>query len=90
LVKSALTQLSAERLIGVLMTGMGDDGAEAMTRLHALGGITIAQSEDTAVVWGMPGALAKANGADWILPVDAIATKLQELVSAHASDPKDA
>jgi two-component system chemotaxis response regulator CheB len=90
LVKSALMQLSAERLIGVLMTGMGDDGAEAMTRLHALGGITIAQSEDTAVVWGMPGALAKANGADWILPVDAIATKLQELVAAHATDPKDA
>ena len=43
------------------MTGMGDDGAEAMARLHALGGRTIAEAEETAVVWGMPGELVEGR-----------------------------
>jgi two-component system, chemotaxis family, protein-glutamate methylesterase/glutaminase len=66
---------------------MGDDGAEAMTRLHALGGRAIAEAEETAAVWGMPGELAKAGGADWILPVQKIAGKLQQLVPIDAADP---
>ena len=68
--------LGAARLVGVLMTGMGDDGAAAMTRLRAEGGHTIAESEDSAVVWGMPGALVKAGGAGIVLPLDAIAPHL--------------
>ncbi len=72
------------------MSGMGNDGAEAMTRLHALGGRTIAEAEETAVVWGMPGELVKAGGADWILPVQKIAEQLQQLVPPHAADPKTA
>lgn len=70
------------------MTGMGNDGAEAMTRLHALGGRTIAEAEETAVVWGMPGELAKAEGADWILPLPAIAEQLQQLLPVHAPHQK--
>ena len=60
---------AAASLIGVLMTGMGNDGAEAMALLHAQGGSTIAEAEETAVVWGMPGELVKAGGADWVLPL---------------------
>jgi two-component system, chemotaxis family, protein-glutamate methylesterase/glutaminase len=41
------------------------------------------------VVWGMPGELVKAGGADWVLPVQKIADKLQQLVPLHASDPKN-
>jgi two-component system, chemotaxis family, protein-glutamate methylesterase/glutaminase len=88
LVRSALKHVSPEQLVGVLMTGMGDDGAQAMTQLHALGGRTIAEAEETAVVWGMPGELVKAGGADWVLPVQKIADKLLQLVPIHASDPK--
>ena len=73
LVTTAIDVLGAARLVGVLMTGMGDDGAAAMTRLRAEGGHTIAESEDSAVVWGMPGALVKAGGAGIVLPLDAIA-----------------
>ena len=55
LVESAIAHVPPSLLIGVLMTGMGDDGAGSMTRLRALGGRTIAEAEETAVVWGMPG-----------------------------------
>ncbi len=78
LVTTAMEQLGAARLIGVLMTGMGNDGATAMTRLSVEGGRTIAESEETAVVWGMPGELVKAGGAQVILPLDKIAHCLMD------------
>jgi two-component system, chemotaxis family, protein-glutamate methylesterase/glutaminase len=80
LVRSAMEHLPASSLIGILMTGMGYDGAEAMALLRDRGGRTIAESEETAVVWGMPGELVKANGADWVLPLPRIADRLQRLV----------
>jgi len=80
LVRSAMEHLPASQLVGVLMTGMGSDGAGAMTLLHEQGGKTIAEAEETAVVWGMPGELVKANGADWVLPLPAIAGCLQRLL----------
>ena len=80
LVRSALEHLPASRIVGVLMTGMGDDGAQAMTLVHENGGRTIAEAPETAVVWGMPGELVKANGATVILPVHAIADGLQQMV----------
>ena len=82
LTDSAMEHLPSVRLIGVLMTGMGDDGAAAMTRLHKNGGRTIAEAEETAVVWGMPGALVHAGGADFVLPLDAIGRGLMDLVAA--------
>lgn len=86
LVDSALRHVAPQQLIGVLMTGMGNDGAAAMGRLHEAGGTTIAESKDTAVVWGMPGELVAAGGADWTEPVHAIAARLQEL-TPDAADP---
>ncbi len=76
LVSTAMEHLGSRRLIGVLMTGMGNDGAAAMTRLSAEGGRTIAEAEETAVVWGMPGELVKAGGAQVIAPLDNIARHL--------------
>jgi len=86
LVDSALRHVDPPQLIGVLMTGMGNDGAAAMARLHEAGGTTIAEAKDTAVVWGMPGELVAAGGADWTEPVHAIAARLQEL-TPNAADP---
>ena len=85
LVRSAMEYLPATQLIGVLMTGMGDDGAEAMTILRAGGGTTIAEAEETAVVWGMPGELTRAGGATFVLPLPKISRRLQKLVpdAAH-------
>jgi two-component system chemotaxis response regulator CheB len=77
LVVSALEQLDPDQLLGVMLTGMGDDGADAMTQLRARGGRTIAESEDTAVVWGMPGELVKRGGASLVLPLQKIADQIQ-------------
>ena len=76
MVSTAMQHLDAARLIGVLMTGMGDDGAAAMTRLREAGGRTIAEAEETAVVWGMPGELVRAGGADIVAPIEDIAGHL--------------
>ena len=84
LVRSAMALVPATQLIGVLMTGMGNDGAVAMTELRAGGGATIAEAEETAVVWGMPGELARAGGATFVLPLQKIAQRLQALVPLHA------
>lgn len=80
LVRSAMEHLPSQQIVGVLMTGMGDDGAKAMTELHATGGRTIAESEETAVVWGMPGELVKAKGADVVAPLGRIAERLRRMV----------
>jgi two-component system chemotaxis response regulator CheB len=76
LVSSALEHVPAPQLLGVMLTGMGDDGAEAMATLRARGGRTIAEAEETAVVWGMPGELVKRNGASVVLPLPRIADQL--------------
>ncbi|ESY99131.1 chemotaxis-specific protein-glutamate methyltransferase CheB [Mesorhizobium sp. M0317] len=80
LVRSAMEQIPPSDLIGILMTGMGNDGASAMKLLHERGGTTIAEAEETAVVWGMPGELVKGGGADWILPLPEIARQLMKVV----------
>lgn len=80
LVRSAMDQLAPERLIGILMTGMGDDGAAAMAALSEAGGRTIAEAEDTAVVWGMPGELVRLGGASAVVPLPKIAARLRDFV----------
>lgn len=87
LVRSAMEHVAARQIVGVLMTGMGNDGAAAMTELRTGGGRTIAEAEETAVVWGMPGELVKAGGADWIVPLGRISEQLQKLVPGNAAHP---
>jgi len=80
LIDSAMQHFAAEKLIGVLMTGMGDDGAKTMARLKEQGGRTIAEAEETAVVWGMPGELVRRGGASVIAPLEQIADRIMDLV----------
>lgn len=76
LVESAMRLLPAERIVGVQLTGMGYDGAQAMTELKQRGGRTIAESEETAVVFGMPHELIERNGASVVLPCGDVARQL--------------
>ena len=70
------------RTIGVLMTGIGDDGADSMVSIREAGGITIAESEESCVVFGMPFQAIKRGGAEFVLPSWKIAEKLTRVVES--------
>ena len=65
-----------ERAVGVLLTGMGADGAQGLLRLHEFGSATIVQDEDTSTVFGMPKAAIDLGAADEVLPVNDIGTAI--------------
>jgi len=73
--------------VGVLMTGMGEDGAEGLGAIKAAGGMTIAQSEDTCVVSGMPRAAILKGYANKIVPLDAMGGFLVTHYGADRSGP---
>ncbi len=64
-------------LLGVVLTGMGDDGAEGARAVKSSGGAVIAESERTAVIFGMPQQAIRAGAVDRVLPLDAIADEIQ-------------
>ena len=68
------------KLVGVLMTGMGFDGARAMAELKARGGRTIAEAESSCVVFGMPSELIQRGGASVVLPSQDVARQLRTWV----------
>ncbi|MBB3264843.1 two-component system chemotaxis response regulator CheB [Azospirillum sp. OGB3] len=80
LVESALRVVAPSRLIGVLLTGMGSDGAASMVELRRRGGRTIAEAEVSAVVFGMPQELIRRGGADMVLPSDRVAQQVTRWV----------
>ena len=77
LVESAMKLYKPEKMIGVLLTGMGNDGADQMTRMHRQGSRTIAESQSSCVVFGMPHELIQMGGASVVLPSTDIAGQLQ-------------
>lgn len=64
------------RTIAAVLTGMGDDGKEGLKQIKDKGGITIAESEKTAIIFGMPQEAIKAGVVDYILALDDISTHL--------------
>ena len=68
--------------IGVILTGMGADGAEGLKEMKEAGAITIAQDEKSSVVWGMPGEAVKRGAAEQVLALDKVAARVMELVHA--------
>lgn len=77
----SLAQNAGPNAIGLMLTGMGDDGAAGMGELKQLGAPVLVQDEKTSVVWGMPGEVAKRGFADEILPLGKIAGRLRTLVA---------
>lgn len=70
------------RVIGVVLTGMGKDGAEGIQHVKAIGGFTIAQNQETSAIFGMPKAAAQTGAVDFVLPKEKIWKKLSELLNA--------
>jgi two-component system chemotaxis response regulator CheB len=79
LFKSA-AELARDKVIGVVLTGMGDDGARGVVAIKARGGMVVAESAETAVIYGMPGAAVRTGEVDRTLPLPALAAYLSELI----------
>jgi len=67
--------------LAVVLTGMGQDGLRGVEAVLAAGGRALAQDEETSVVWGMPGYVARAGLADRVLPLDVVANELTSRVA---------
>lgn len=68
----SVAQIAGRNALGVIMTGMGDDGARGMKEMHDAGAQTVAEDESTCVVFGMPKVAIDMGGVDKIVPLDGI------------------
>ncbi|MBX6394187.1 MAG: chemotaxis protein CheB [Alicyclobacillaceae bacterium] len=75
----SVSKAAANSVIAVLLTGMGKDGAEGMEYIHREGGITIAQSKESSVVFGMPKAAIERGCVDYVLDIEEIPALLMKL-----------
>ncbi len=80
----SLARHAAPRAAGLVLTGMGEDGARGLLALFQAGGATLAQDRDSSVVYGMPQAAARLGAAAQVLPLEAIAGALVELCGTDA------
>lgn len=74
----SVAQSAGHNALGVLLTGMGDDGARGLKELQDAGADTLVQDEATSVVWGMPGAAVRLGAADRVLPLGQVAPALMD------------
>jgi len=76
----SVAQACGRKAVGVVLTGMGCDGAEGIKSIKEAGGFTIAQDEASSVVFGMPKACIETGAIDEVLPLDRIASRILELL----------
>ncbi len=78
---------AGENAVGIIMTGMGDDGAKGMAEMKGTGAHTMAQDEATSVVFGMPNEAIKLGGVARVLPLEAIAGEVMRVVRSSQRTP---
>ena len=72
----SVAQVAGRNALGVIMTGMGDDGARGLKEMHTAGARTVAEDESTCVVFGMPREAIRLGGVDRVVPLDLIAAEI--------------
>ena len=72
----SVAECAGRNAIGAILTGMGRDGAVGLKALRDTGAPTVAQDQDSSVVWGMPGSAIELGAADQVLPLSRIAAEL--------------
>jgi two-component system chemotaxis response regulator CheB len=77
----SVAQNIAGNAIGVMLTGMGADGAKAMKEMKDAGAVNIVQDEASSVVWGMPGEAFRQGAADHVVPLDKVAAQILAIAS---------
>lgn len=75
------SEIYTNRVLAVIMTGMGQDGLKGAELIYHSGGQIIAQDENSSIVWGMPGAVCRAGLADKVLPLKQIAPEILKRIS---------
>lgn len=80
----SVEELLGGKVLTVILTGMGSDGANAVASLRAKGAYSLVQDEATSVVWGMPGAVATSGNADEILALPDIAGRIAQIVQERS------
>jgi two-component system chemotaxis response regulator CheB len=78
----SLARAYGPRAIGIVLTGMGDDGAEGLLALRQAGGLTLAQDEQSCVVYGMPREAVACDAVDQVLSLDQIAPTLRRVTDS--------
>ena len=76
----SILEFYGKKALGVIMTGMGKDGLEGISKLKKLGGYCMAQEENSCVVYGMPKSIVDAGLADAVVPLENIAEKINKVV----------
>lgn len=76
-----LPRVYGNKIVGVILTGMGRDGARGMAEIKKAGGITIAQDKNTSTIYSMPRVVAEEGNADYILPLDRIGGAITDIVA---------
>lgn len=84
----AVAPVWRDRMLAVILTGMGVDGREGCKAVKAHGGMVIAQDQASSTVWGMPGSVVEAGLADKVLPLDRIADAIAAWAMGAASRPE--
>ena len=75
----SVAQFAGKNALGIIMTGMGNDGARGLQEMHELGALTVAQDEASCVVYGMPKEAVKLGAVDKVLPLSAIAAEIMKV-----------
>lgn len=74
--------LKQKKIIGVILTGMGKDGAEGIRHIKSLGGSTIAQDQESSAIYGMPKAAVDTGSVDYVVPLKKIGARLVNLLNS--------
>jgi two-component system chemotaxis response regulator CheB len=80
----SVAESCGDRSVGVVLTGMGSDGARGLAAIKAAGGDTIVQNEETSVVWGMPGAAHKMGAVRHMVPIGLVAAEIRRTLRGKA------
>lgn len=80
---SSLAEIFGSKAVGIILTGMGNDGKQGMLEIKRKGGFTIAESEETAIVFGMPNEVIKAGAVKKILPLPEIPIEMIKLAKRN-------
>lgn len=86
----SIAQGAGRNAVGLILTGMGDDGAQGLLEMRQTGAHTLAQDEASSVVWGMPGAAVKTGAAEQILPLEQLAARALQLAHTAMAGAKEA